>query len=248
MIRITRSVLINSLKRSKLNYSACRNESTDKKTALYDLHLKRGGKMVVFADHLMPILYKDQTIIESHLHTRSKASIFDVSHMLQTIVSGKDRIEFIECLTVADVTNLQTNQSTLSLFTNDKGGIVDDLIITKTDKDYLYLVSNAGCIEKDKKLMENKLSEFKNQGKDVTLTYLNDEYSLIALQGPKAEDSLQKFVNYDLKTQYFMNSKSSKILDNDVQITRCGYTGEDGFEVSIKNDKVNDFVDYLLGK
>lgn len=82
--------LRNSIKISKLvNYSTCAQNETLKKTCLYDLHLKNGGKMVNFADHLMPILYKDQTIIESHLHTRKKASIFDVSHMLQTIITGK---------------------------------------------------------------------------------------------------------------------------------------------------------------
>lgn len=154
----------------------------------------------------------------------------------------------MESLTVADVAMLGENQSTLSLFTNDKGGIVDDLIITKTSENYLYIVSNAGCMEKDKKLMENKLNEFKSKSKDVDLTYLNDDYSLIALQGPKAAESLQKLVNYDLKTQYFMHSKLSKILDSEVRITRCGYTGEDGFELSVKNEKVIDLVDCLLSK
>lgn len=149
---------------------------------------------------------------------------------------------------MADVANLPVNQATLSLFTNDKGGIVDDLIITKTDQDYLYLVSNAGCMTKDKALMEAKLNEFQSRSKDVGLRYLNDEYSLIALQGPKAADGLQKLVNYDLKTQYFMHTKSSKILDSEVRITRCGYTGEDGFEISVKNEKVVDLVDCLLSK
>ena len=87
MIKISRLICLNSIKRPKrLNYST--QNVNEKRTALYDLHLKKDAKMVVFANHLMPILYKDQTIIESHLHTRSKASIFDVSHMLQTIVSG----------------------------------------------------------------------------------------------------------------------------------------------------------------
>lgn len=78
---------------------------------------------------------------------------------------------------------MNDNQSQLSLFTNENGGIIDDLIITKTDQDYLYLVSNAGCMKKDKNLLENKLNEFKSRSKDVNLKYLNDEYSLIALQG-----------------------------------------------------------------
>lgn len=148
-------------------------------------------------------------------------SFFDLIHPF----AGKDRVEFMESLTVADVKNLPDNQSTLSLFTNEKGGIVDDLIITKTDEDFLYVVSNAGCMDKDKKLMETRLEEFRNRSKDVSLRYLNSDYSLIALQGPKSSDSLQKLVNYDLKDQYFMHSKKTKILDCDVRITRCGYTG-----------------------
>ena len=155
----------------------------------------------------------------------------------------------MESLTVADVRNLPANQSTLSLFTNANGGIVDDLIITKTENNSdLYVVSNAGCIEKDKRLMEAKLSELQRQGKDVQLAYLNGEFSLIALQGPKAAASLQTLVNYDLKSQYFMHSKLSQILDSEVRITRCGYTGEDGFEISIRNDKVNDLVNCLLSE
>lgn len=288
MIKISRSILFDSLrgarKTTKLSSFASYSTASAAKTALYDLHLKHGAKMVVFADHLMPILYKDNTIIESHLHTRSSASIFDVSHMLQTSVSGrkpvnasirdkvrtthypefkpnelqlnvlhktagKDAVEFMESLTVADVRNLPANQSTLSLFTNANGGIVDDLIITKTENNSdLYVVSNAGCIEKDKRLMEAKLSELQRQGKDVQLAYLNGEFSLIALQGPKAAASLQTLVNYDLKSQYFMHSKLSQILDSEVRITRCGYTGEDGFEISIRNDKVNDLVNCLLSE
>lgn len=155
----------------------------------------------------------------------------------------------MESITVADVKNLPANQSTLSLFTNADGGIVDDLIITKTENSSdLYVVSNAGCIEKDKRLMEAKLNEFKANGKDVQLTYLNSDRSLIALQGPKAAASLQKLVNYDLKGQFFMHSTLSRILDSEVRITRCGYTGEDGFEISIRNDKVNDLVDCLLSE
>ena len=162
---------------------------------------------------------------------------------------GKDAVEFMESLTVADVSSLPANQSTLSLFTNQTGGIVDDLIITKTaNGSDLYVVSNAGCIEKDKQLMEAKLSEFRSNGKDVQLAYLNGEFSLIALQGPKAAAGLQKLVNYDLKSQYFMHSTLSKILNSEVRITRCGYTGEDGFEISIRNDKVNDLVDCLLSE
>lgn len=121
---------------------------TLKRTCLYDLHVHNGGKMVPFAGWEMPVQYKEG-ISSSHLHVRSDAGLFDVSHMLQTKVTGKDKISFIESLTVADVESLNENQGTLSVFTNDTGGILDDLIINKTTDGYLYVVSNAGCAEKD---------------------------------------------------------------------------------------------------
>ena len=104
--------------------------------------------MVPFAGWEMPVQYKD-SISASHLHLRSSVGVFDVSHMLQTSVSGKDRKRYMESLVVADVEGLSENQGTLSVFTNEKGGIEDDLIVTNTGDGYLYVVSNAGCREKD---------------------------------------------------------------------------------------------------
>ena len=135
--------------------------ATLKKTCLYDFHVKHGGKMVDFAGYAMPVQYADQGIVASHLHTRKHCSIFDVSHMLQSRVLGEDRIEFIENLTVADIEGLDLNSGTLSVFTNDDGGIIDDLIITKTDAGYLYVVTNAGCRDKDIPLMVNKAESMK---------------------------------------------------------------------------------------
>lgn len=103
--------------------------------------------MVPFAGWSMPVQYKEG-IGASHIHVREHVGVFDVSHMLQTRIFGRDRIQFMESLIVADVEALSENHSSLSLFTNDKGGINDDLIITKT-RNYLYVVSNAGCAEKD---------------------------------------------------------------------------------------------------
>ena len=104
--------------------------------------------MVDFAGWEMPVQYQEG-IAATHLHVRSDAGLFDVSHMLQTKVTGKDSIPYIESLTVADVEGLKENQGTLSVYTDDNGGILDDLIINKTTDGYLYVVSNAGCAEKD---------------------------------------------------------------------------------------------------
>ncbi|VDP44063.1 unnamed protein product [Soboliphyme baturini] len=153
-----------------------------KKTCLYDVHVANGGKMVPFAGYMMPVEYKDQTLIQSHLHTRSHVSIFDVSHMLQTKIYGKDRIRFIESLIVGDILSLPDNQGTLTCFTNENGGIKDDLIVTRTSQDYLYVVTNAACAEKDVAHFQKHLKEFQKQGHDVGVEHLFGR-GLIAVQG-----------------------------------------------------------------
>lgn len=120
-----------------------------KKTALYDLHVEHKGKLVDFAGYLLPVQYTDLGISASHLHTRNHASIFDVSHMLQTFVRGKDAIECFESICTADIRGLKNDSGTLTVFTNEQGGIFDDLIVTKINDELLYVVSNAACRTQD---------------------------------------------------------------------------------------------------
>lgn len=215
-----------------------------KKTPLYDFHRAQGGKMVEFAGWSMPVQYKDSHI-NSHMHTRQHCSIFDVSHMLQTKVYGKDRVKFIESLIVGDIAELKDNQGTLSLFTNTKGGIMDDLIVTKTDRGYLYVVSNAGCADKDSAHMQARLQEFKAAGHDVDLEFM--EESLIALQGPSMAQVLQKGVGDDLRKLTFMTSVLTPVFGiQGCRVTRCGYTGEDGVEISVPSGDVVSLTEKLL--
>ncbi|RWS03370.1 hypothetical protein B4U79_12866 [Dinothrombium tinctorium] len=240
---------IRTVKRAfrSFHFSACLlNEGNAGRTSLFEFHKRNGGKMVEFGGYLMPVVYKDLSITDSHIQTRERSSIFDVSHMLQTIVRGEDRIEFIESLTVADVQGLQDNQGTLTLFTNNNGGIIDDLIVTKTSDNFLYVVSNAGCREKDVDLMRTQLKALKSKGKDVSIEHLSESHSLLALQGPTAHKVLQSLVNYNLNDQYFMFSRSTEICGAYCRVTRCGYTGEDGFEISIPNEKVEEITEALL--
>lgn len=217
-----------------------------KKTALYQFHVESGAKMVQFAGFWMPVQYK-QSIKDSHLYTRSHASLFDVSHMLQTKVHGKDRVKFMESLTVADVKGLKSEQSVLSLLTNSSGGIEDDLILTQSN-DCLFLVSNAGRIDRDKELMEQQASRFRSQGLDVQLEYLADSHSLLALQGPLSHTVLQKLLNYDLSTHKFMTSRVTELTGvGECRVSRCGYTGEDGFEISLPNGSAEKLAQLLLG-
>ncbi|KAM4023444.1 aminomethyltransferase, mitochondrial [Anomaloglossus baeobatrachus] len=223
------------------SYSGSQGEGS-RRTALYDFHRDHGGKMVDFAGWSLPVQYKDSHV-SSHLHTRLHCSLFDVSHMLQTRIHGKDRIAFIESLVVGDIAELKPNQGSLSLFTNDGGGIIDDLIVNNTSDGYLYVVSNAGCAEKDSAHMQNKLQEFR--GRDVALEPV--DCALLALQGPATADVLQAGLSDDLSKLTFMTGVTTSVFGiSGCRVTRCGYTGEDGVEISVPANRVVELADRFL--
>lgn len=144
--------------------------------------------MVAFAGWSLPVQYRDSHVT-SHLHTRQHCSLFDVSHMLQTKIFGRDRVKLMESIVVGDIAELRPNQGILSLFTNEAGGILDDLIVTNTSEGHLYVVSNAGCRDKDLALMQDKVKEFQNRGSDVGLEVIDN--ALLALQGKSARLGLE---------------------------------------------------------
>jgi len=237
-----------------VRYNSCRGLATDanaakcKRTSLYDFHVKHNGKMVPFAGYLMPVSYAGESTIESHMHTRTKVSVFDVSHMLQFHVHGKDRIKFFESLVVSDLQVLKSNQGTLTLFTNEQGGIIDDLIVTNTDKGHLYVVSNAACADKDLEHIQSKLQEFRTKhSADVAIEVLED-YSLIAVQGPLMAHVLQPLMDYvDFKKLPFMTSTLTNLSEFGIcRVTRCGYTGEDGVEISVPSKTAQELAECIL--
>lgn len=213
------------------------------KTPLYDLHVKLGADIVDFAGYAMPVLYKGQTHIESHNWVRSHAGLFDVSHMLQQNLSGDDVIPFLDKITPSDFKSLKPWTNQLSVLLNEEGGIVDDTIITKHEDDkHFYIVTNAGTRKRD-------LEFFKDEAKAFEVKFEPIENTLIALQGPTAAKVLQTFTNEDLSKIFFGNSKFIKIPgfnNTDVHLARGGYTGEDGFELSIPNNISVDFTQELL--
>lgn len=215
------------------------------RTALYDFHVKHGGKMVPFAGYAMPVQYSNLSLSASHLHTRRHASLFDVSHMLQSKVHGPDRVRFVESLVVSDIEGLTEDLGTLTVYTNEKGGIIDDLIVNKT-KDWLYVVSNAGCRDKDLAHVKAKLADFQAAGGQATLE-LMDSWSLLALQGPAAAELLQPLVDCTLASLHFMRGATVTLAGiPGCRITRCGYTGEDGFELSVPSAEVTPLAEQLL--
>ncbi|CAI4222759.1 unnamed protein product [Auanema sp. JU1783] len=225
-------------------FSSAKN--TAKKTCLYDLHKKHNGKLVPFAGYEMPVQYPDLSVKDSTLHTRKHLSIFDVSHMLQTHIIGKDREAFIESLTTADVQGLASNSGTLSVFTNEKGGIKDDLIVTKTDQDFIYMVTNAGCIEKDLPYLLENAAKWRSNGKDVQIKTLDDR-GLVAVQGPEVAKVLQGETDIDLSKLTFMRTAIGKVFGiENCRVTRCGYTGEDGVEISVDPAHASTLVERLL--
>lgn len=220
-----------------LSFRFASTSSEVKKTCLYDFHLKRQARMETFAGYMMPIVYKDQTIKSEHMQTRTAASIFDVSHMMQMIVRGSDRYKFIESLTVADVASMNQNKCTLSMFTNENGGIIDDCIIGKR-QNHLHIVSNAGNAETVWSWLNSNL----DKNLDVELERLDK--GLVALQGPKAAQVLRGLVGLDLSDIEFMETTDTEIKGVGLcQVTRCGYTGEDGFEISVESGQAKNLME-----
>lgn len=206
--------------------------------------------MVPFAGYEMPVEYKDVTggVLKEHLQCRHHAALFDVSHMGQLKIHGRDRKEFINHLTVADMNLVPLNSAVLSLIMMEHGGIKDDTIITNFEN-HIGMVINAGCKDKDLEYLEHFQREFSGRGKDVTIEHLVD-YGLVALQGPEAANIITKYVNVDLSKLRFMQAVQTQLHFNqssiDALVTRCGYTGEDGFEISVHPAQVTNFVDWLL--
>ena len=208
-----------------------------KKTPLYNLHIQHGAKMVEFAGYQMPIQYKSG-IIQEHKFTRENAGIFDVSHMGQLFITGSDQLtNDLEKIFPVNLKNLKINQSKYSFLMNEQGGIYDDLIITKLKDGYLIIL-NAACKKQDFEIIKKKLD-------DKYELNLDESLSLIALQGPKAKDVLGKVVS-NITNLKFMNGGEFEYDNSNIYITRSGYTGEDGFEISLDNKKAEKFVDQLI--
>ncbi|MFG6592083.1 glycine cleavage system aminomethyltransferase GcvT [Sulfitobacter sp. 1A12157] len=213
-----------------------------KQTALHDLHVELGAKMVPFAGYSMPVQYP-LGVMKEHLHTRAAAGLFDVGHMGQVVVRAKsgsyeDAALAMERLVPVDVLGLGEMRQRYAMFTDPNGGILDDLMLANLG-DHLFVVVNAGCKDDDIALMREALS-------DVCEIEVLDDRALLALQGPQAEPALAR-LQPSVADMKFMDVARDVDLDGiTVTLSRSGYTGEDGYEISVANGDAVALVQKLL--
>ncbi len=208
-----------------------------KRTPLYDLHLDLGAKMVGFAGYDMPVQYR-LGVMKEHLHCRAKAGLFDVSHMGQVILRGDGVAEALESLVPVDVAGLGEGRQRYAFFTNEQGGIEDDLMIANRG-DHLFVVVNAACKEADVARMRAAL-----EPRGIRVKLLENR-ALIALQGPGAEDVLAAH-HPMVRDMAFMDVATVPLGGAECWVSRSGYTGEDGFEISVPNAAAESLARALL--
>ena len=212
-----------------------------KKTPLFDLHETLGAKMVPFTDYLMPVQYP-LGVMKEHVQTRTHAGLFDVSHMGQVIVRAKsgtqaDAALALEGLVPMDIVGLGVDRQRYAYFTNENGGILDDLMIANRG-DHLFLVVNAACKQADIAHMRAHLSD------TCTVEELEDR-ALIALQGPAAQDAMTTLTDATSEMK-FMDVANVNLMGVDCWVSRSGYTGEDGYEISVPTSHVEELTKALL--
>lgn len=201
-----------------------------KQTPLHALHLALGGKMVEFAGWEMPIQYEG--ITAEHQAVRNSAGLFDVSHMGEIFVQGEDALEFLQSMMTNDVSGMQDGQILYTLMCYPDGGVVDDLVIYRFSPERYLLIVNASNAAKDFAWLEDHRA-----ARAVELVDRSEQLSLLALQGPKAQEILSDCTEFDLsRIQFFRFAEEVSIAGLSCLVSRTGYTGEDGFEICMRNE------------
>ena len=208
-----------------------------KRTPLYDLHAELGAKFVPFAGYAMPVQYA-AGILKEHLHTRAGAGLFDVSHMGQVRLIAPDAAERLEALVPGDITALAAGEMRYTMFTNERGGVLDDLMVTRRADD-VFLVVNAGCKDEDIALLRDALGA-------AGVVY-DEDRALLALQGPGAVAALARHAP-GIADLGFMKAAALTIAGTKAWVSRSGYTGEDGFEISVAHADADGLARTLLAE
>ncbi len=204
-------------------------------TPLHALHVEAGAKMVPFAGYDMPVQYT-LGVKKEHLHTRDAAGLFDVSHMGQLRLKGDNAAKTLESLVPVDIIDLPSGKQRYAFFTNEQGGILDDLMVTNFG-DHIFVVVNAACKQQDIAHLKANLLD------GVELEEIEDR-ALLALQGPKAVDVLSA-IEPKVADMVFMDAQIMDIAGVECYVSRSGYTGEDGFEISVPADQAESFARQL---
>jgi aminomethyltransferase len=215
-----------------------RNQAPLKRTPLFALHDAHGAKMVPFAGYEMPVQF-GPGVLKEHLHTREAAGLFDVSHMGQLFLSGDGIAAALETLVPGDIKGLAPGRMRYTQFTNESGGILDDLMVTNAG-DQLYLVINAACKEADIAHLQDNLPQH-------FVIEVLDDAALIALQGPSAATVLERLAP-GVGSMKFMSSAPTKVNGVSCIVSRCGYTGEDGYEISVEAAEAPALAELLLAQ
>ncbi|MCO7505240.1 MULTISPECIES: glycine cleavage system aminomethyltransferase GcvT [unclassified Pseudomonas] len=209
-------------------------------TPLHALHLELGARMVPFAGYDMPVQYP-LGVLKEHLHTREQAGLFDVSHMGQIRLVGADAAKALETLVPVDIIDLPVGMQRYAMFTNEQGGILDDLMVANLGNDELFLVVNAACKDQDLAHLRQHI------GTLCQVQPLFEERALLALQGPAAVKVLQRLAP-EVADMTFMQFKPVVLLGVDCYVSRSGYTGEDGFEISVPSASAEALARHLLAE
>lgn len=209
----------------------------DKNTPLFDRHIELGGNMVSFGGYLLPTHYSGINL--EHLGVRSKAGLFDVSHMGEFIISGSDAESFLQKVTVNDVTSLSVGQAQYSAMCYANGGIIDDILIYKKKNEFM-LVVNAANNKKD-------LDWLKSHAKgDIRIENMSDNIGLVAIQGPRSRNILQTLTDSNLTNIQFYHFVEGRLNGKKAIISRTGYTGELGFEIYANSDDIGEIWDAIM--
>jgi aminomethyltransferase len=209
-----------------------------KQTPLHNLHLRLGAKMTAFAGYLMPVQY-GKGIIHEHLHCRSHVGFFDISHMGQCLILGDNAASELEKLTPGGIAGLECGAQKYTVLTNSEGGVIDDIIVTGIESG-ISMIVNAGCKDKDFAYLSRQLS-------DRCVFKTSDDSALFALQGPEAAALMAKF-SADAARLPFMRACATSIGDIACKVSRSGYSGEDGFEISLHQSDAEALANLLLAE
>ncbi|MCU7650472.1 glycine cleavage system aminomethyltransferase GcvT [Pseudomonas piscis] len=210
------------------------------KTPLHSLHLELGARMVPFAGYDMPVQYP-LGVMKEHQHSREQAGLFDVSHMGQILLRGANAAKALETLVPMDIIDLPVGMQRYAMFTNEQGGILDDLMVANLGDEQLFLVVNAACKDQDLAHLRRYI------GEQCEIQPLFEERALLALQGPAAVSVLARLAP-QVAQMTFMQFKPVTLLGVDCFVSRSGYTGEDGFEISIPTAQAEKIARALLAE